>query len=95
MKTSKSIKIYFSLLALCYLEVRRAHRVQPLHARRAGSPWHRPNTPAAQVVLWTSCLAAAAPLNAGAATDSHSYLIRETVSGLGPLRPPNPAPVPR
>lgn len=48
--STKSIKIYFSLLALCYLEV----------------------------VLWTSCLAAAHPHLPGAAPDSHSYLIRET-----------------
>lgn len=52
MKSSTSCKVYFSLLALCYLEV----------------------------VLWTSCLFSPAAALAGT-SDSHSYLIRETVRG--------------
>ena len=69
--------MYWSLLALCYLEVRGVR----LPAARSRVPNRVTLDLGMQVLLWTSCLlvsVAAVPIPASC--DSHSYLLRETAS---------------
>jgi hypothetical protein len=94
MRRDNRPRIYFSLLALCYLEVR-AHRAELMHnnamhlGRQRSRALHAADVRHAvlfhpQIVLWTACLlftAQGSALPAEAAA-GHTYLRRETVRSM-------------
>jgi len=71
-------RIFFSLLALCYLEVRCwLYSCQAAAGETLLVPCSSRTLRALQIVLWTACLAAN-----GGAIEGHKYLQRETVSSV-------------
>ena len=79
MKKTKSCKVYYSILAICYLEVRGGRGGAP-HAGRAHNAEHRA---APQVLFWTTCLLTSCATSAARPEDAN-YIARETVGAQRP-----------
>ena len=83
MKPRLGCKVYGSLLALCYLEVSfdLLSRGDPLLPITAPLTSFLTVVFLLKVVLWTSCVLVSFVLaTTTATTDSHEYIVRETVS---------------
>ena len=79
MKKTRHCKVYYSILAICYLEVRTGCACRMHQSARS----QRAEQPAPQVLFWTTCLLTSCATSAARPEDAN-YIARETVSAQRP-----------